>query len=43
MCLLRLLSNSINKQLGLIGDLFLTESDIGQKAILRVPLLVVRA
>lgn len=43
MHLLRLLSNSIRQQLGLIGDVFLTESDRGQKAVMRVPLLLVRA
>ena len=29
--------------MGLIGDLFWTESDTGPKAVMRVPLLQVRA
>lgn len=41
--LLGLLSNSIREQLGLIEDLFLTESDRDQKAIMRMPLLEARA
>lgn len=43
MCLLGLLSNSIGEQLGLIGNVFSTESGRGQKTIMRVPLLLVRA
>lgn len=35
--------SSIREQLGLIGDEFLTESDRGQKAIMRGHLLLVRA
>lgn len=42
-CLLGLLSNSVREPLGLIEDLFLTESDRGPKAIMRMPLLEARA